>query len=59
MKDWKLIAEGYGLNIPAEDLERLVPALDRLEESLRPLVATIPLETEPSYIELQRKDVAE
>jgi hypothetical protein len=56
MKDWKLIAQGYGLNIPEQDLEALVLAMDRLEDAFRPLVAAIPLETESSYVELQQKD---
>jgi hypothetical protein len=29
---WKKITEIYGWNIPAEDLERLTPALDGLRE---------------------------
>jgi hypothetical protein len=32
---WKKIAQLYGWNIPAEDLERLTPALDGLSERAR------------------------
>ena len=48
MKDWKQIAAGYGLDIPEPDLERVIPALDALEASFRPLTAAIPESVEPA-----------
>ena len=48
MKDWKKIAEGNGLDIPA--LERIIAPLDGLEAAFRPLVATIPYDVEPAII---------
>ena len=50
MKDWKAIAAASGLSIPAEDLERLLPPLDRLEANFRPLVKTIPHELEAALM---------
>ena len=46
MRDWKLVAAGYRLNIPAEDMERIEPVLDALEDAFRPLVQAIPPEIE-------------
>ena len=46
MKDWKQIAQGYGLDIP--DVARLEPALDGLEAAFRPLVRAIPESVEPA-----------
>ena len=48
MKDWKKIAEGNGLDIPA--LERIIASLDGLEAAFRPLVDTIPHDVEPAII---------
>ena len=48
MKDWKLVADGLGLPIPAEEIERSRPVLDALEASFRPLVRSIPPEIEPA-----------
>ena len=48
MKDFKLLAAGGGLDIPDEELARMSEALTALEDSFRPLVRTIPLETEPA-----------
>jgi hypothetical protein len=48
MKNWKAIASGNGLNLADEYLAKITPALDALESAFRPLVATIPHETEPS-----------
>ena len=47
-KNWKLIAAGLNLDIPESDLEKLQPVLDGLEAALRPLVETIPHQTEPA-----------
>ena len=48
MKDWKQIAAACGLDIPAEDVARIAPALDGLEASFRPLVRDIPEAVEPA-----------
>ncbi len=50
MKNWKGFAGLLGLDIPAPDLERILPALDALETSFRPIAGTIPHETEPALI---------
>lgn len=48
MKDFKLLAAGHGLTIPEDELERISLVLTGLETAFRPLVASIPLETEPA-----------
>jgi len=48
MRDWKTIAEARGLGIPAEQIERIAPALDSLEETFRPMVKDLPPELEPA-----------
>jgi len=50
MKNWKKIAEMYELGIPAEQMERIGPALDGLEEVFRPLVKRIPHNIEPAVM---------
>ena len=47
-KNWRVIAEGNGLDVPAEDLEKIAPALTALENSFRALAGIIRLETEPA-----------
>ncbi|HTM47374.1 MAG TPA: hypothetical protein VL285_01755 [Bryobacteraceae bacterium] len=46
MKNWKQMAEAAGLGIP--DIDRIIPALDVLESSFRPLVKNIPHDVEPA-----------
>jgi len=48
MKDFRLVAAGYGLDIPEDELARISAVLDGLETAFRPLIKTIPLETEPA-----------
>lgn len=48
MKDWKKIASGYGLDIPEEQIARIAPALDGLEQIFRPLAGRIPHDVEPA-----------
>jgi hypothetical protein len=50
MKDWKKIADASGLQIPEADFGRITPALDSLEKSFRPLVASLPSTLEPAFI---------
>lgn len=47
-KNWRLIAAGLDLDISENNLEKLQLALDGLEAAFRPLVETIPHETEPA-----------
>jgi hypothetical protein len=58
MTNWTKIAEGRALRIPAEELERVAPALDALEAAFRPLVATIPHELEPAIVFRAAEDAA-
>lgn len=46
-----------GLNIP--DMERIVPALEGLEAAFRPLVKTIPHDTEPALTFRAAEDLPE
>jgi hypothetical protein len=41
MTDWKNLAAALDPPIPAEDIEKIVPILQALEASFRPLQATI------------------
>lgn len=56
MKDWRRLAEALNLGIPEADLERLERPLEALEASFRPLVASLPLETEPAYLLLLARE---
>lgn len=47
MPNWKLLAQARELNIPADELERLVPVLDALETAFAPLRTLAPHEAEP------------
>jgi hypothetical protein len=47
MPNWKLLAQARELNIPADELERLVPVLDALETAFAPLRSLAPHESEP------------
>ena len=44
MKNWKQIASANSLQIPEAEFDRIAPALDSLEKSFRPLVASIPFQ---------------
>jgi len=48
VRDWRLIAKARGLEIPAHELDRIVPPLDALETAFRPLVEGLPPELEPA-----------
>lgn len=48
MRDWRLIAQAAGLEIPAQDFDRIVPPLDALEAAFRPLVKDLTPDLEPS-----------
>ena len=50
MTDWKQIAQARGIDIPAEDLDRTLAPLRGLEESFRPLTASLTPEDEPASI---------
>jgi hypothetical protein len=47
MKDWRAIAQAYGLPLSARDLDRIVAPLDALEEAFRPLVSDLTPDLEP------------
>jgi hypothetical protein len=48
MTDWKLAARALDVGISEKDLAGMAAALEALEEVFRPLVKTIPHETEPA-----------
>ena len=50
MKNWTKIAEALRPEIPAEDRERLGPALEALENAFRPLAGKLTLEVEPAVV---------
>ena len=47
MPNWKLLAQARGIDLPAEDLERLIPVLDSLDAAFAPLRELAPHESEP------------
>jgi len=49
MKDWKAVAQARGLDIPAPELDRILPPLDALEEIFRPLVRNLTPDLEPAF----------
>lgn len=50
MKNWKTLAEAYGLGIPESDMDRLAVPLDGLEEAFRKLAASFPPDTDSALI---------
>ena len=42
MTDWTALAAARKLDIPADDVAKIAPVLDALEEQLRPLVRELP-----------------
>jgi hypothetical protein len=48
MPNWKLIAEARGIEVSAEEMERLTGVLDALEAAWAPLREMAPHETEPA-----------
>jgi hypothetical protein len=48
MKDWPLLAKAGGLQIPAQELDRLAQPLNALEEVFRPLVRNLTPDMEPA-----------
>jgi hypothetical protein len=50
MTDWTAIAKARGLDIPAEDVKRISPALASLEEAFRPLLKKLNDSIEPAII---------
>jgi len=50
-KDFKALAAVLAPDIPPEKLDGVVKPMEGLEAQFRPLVARIPLETEPSYVQ--------
>jgi hypothetical protein len=47
MKDWRAIAQAYGLPLSARGLDRIAPPLDALEEAFRPLISDLTPDLEP------------
>jgi hypothetical protein len=42
MTDWRQTAAGSAPDIPAEDVEKIVPIMEALERAFEPLRASIP-----------------
>ena len=53
MKDWRLVATALKLQIPEADLDRAQASLESVEAVLRPLINSIPMETEPAFVLLR------
>jgi hypothetical protein len=50
MTDWKALAEAKGLDIPAEQFDRIVPVLEALEKGFQPLREKVPMATDSPLI---------
>ena len=50
MKNWKLIAEASGFNIPESDIERLIVPLQGLDEAFRKIAVSFPPDTDSAQI---------
>jgi len=50
MKDWKALARARDLGIPDAELDRILPPLENLEETFRPLVKGLTPDLEPCTI---------
>jgi len=48
MKDWAKIAKAQGLDLPAQDADRIAKALAELERTFQPLTANLSPELEPA-----------
>ena len=48
MTDWIALSRARGLDIPEDQVARLAPSLDGLEQAFRPLPARLPFEIEPA-----------
>jgi hypothetical protein len=48
MTDWGAIAMARSIEIPAQDLDRIAPPLEALEQAFRPLVEDLPPDLEPA-----------
>ena len=55
-RDWKAAAQAFAPDIPAEAVERIAPSLAAIEAAFTPLVARIPLETEPAPVMLLARE---
>jgi hypothetical protein len=50
MTNWAAIADARGLRASAEEVQRMAEVLTALELAFAPLVAEIPIETEPAAV---------
>ena len=49
VKNWRVIAQASGLDLPASELDRIVRPLDSLEETFRPLAESLTPDREPCF----------
>ena len=47
MKNWVAIAQAHGLTLTPRELDRVVPPLNALEETFRPLLKQLTPDLEP------------
>jgi hypothetical protein len=50
MTDWKLLAEAHNLDIPSDELPRVIAPLGALEAAFHPLTANLPPDLEPAIV---------
>lgn len=57
MRDWKAIAKGTMPEVSPEELDRLLPPLQALEDTFRPLIRGLKPEMEPATCLHLEKDL--
>ena len=50
MKNWRILADAYGLGVPESELDRVVLPLDVLEKAFRPLAGSFPSDADSALI---------
>jgi len=48
-KNWRAMAQAQGLDLSADEWERVAPALDALDQAFRPLAGQITAGVEPAF----------
>jgi hypothetical protein len=58
MTDWKLAAQARCPDIPADEVNRIVPVLETLEAAFAPLAARLPVDAEPAAFSAEPREGA-
>jgi hypothetical protein len=58
-RDWKAAAAAFAPDVPQEQLEKIIPALEALDAAFQPQLANLPPETEPACVLLVAREKEE